>query len=60
MEKKMKMEDDLNLFENGRRHNFIENGRRPQKKIQPKTIKNKNNGCGTTPGNLVYYYLVCI
>ena len=47
------MEDDLNLFEKGRRHNFFENGRRPQKKMQPKTIKSKNNGCGTAPGNLV-------
>jgi len=22
--------------------------------MQPKTIKCKNNGCGTAPGNLVY------
>ena len=21
--------------------------------LQPKTVKNKNNGCGTAPGNLV-------
>ena len=27
------------------------------KKIkQPKTIKSKNNGCGTAPGNLVFIY----
>ena len=25
--------------------------------MQPKTIKNENNGCGTTPGNLVYTYV---
>ena len=49
------MEDDLNLFEKGRGHYFYENGRRPQKKMQPKTIKSKNNGCGTTPGNLGSY-----
>jgi hypothetical protein len=24
------MEDDLNIFENGRQHQFLENGRRPQ------------------------------
>ena len=47
------MEDDLNLFEKGRRPNFFENRRRPKKKMQPKTIKSKNNGCGTAPGNLV-------
>jgi hypothetical protein len=50
------------IFENGRRPQFFEKGRRPQffgkcktsKKImQPKTIKSKNNGCGTAPGNLV-------
>ena len=51
------MEDDLNLFEKGRRPNFFENRRRPQKKImQPKTIKSKNNGCGTAPGNLVFIH----
>ena len=32
-------------------------GRRPQKKMQPKTIKSKNNGCGTASGNLVSYIL---
>ena len=38
------MEDDLNSFEKGRRPQFLENARRPQKKImQPKTIKSKNN-----------------
>ena len=52
------MEDDLNLFEKGRRPNFFENRRRPQqKKIQPKTIKSKNNGCGTAPGNLVCNFI---
>ena len=29
------MEDDLNLFEKGRRPNLFENRRRPQKKMQP-------------------------
>ena len=24
--------------------------------MQPKTIKSKNNGCGTAPGNLVYIH----
>ena len=41
------MEDDLNFFDKGRR---------PQKTMQPKTSKSKNNGCGTAPGNLVYMY----
>ena len=26
-----------------------------EKVLQPKTIKNKNNGCGTAPGNLVFH-----
>ena len=26
--------------------------------MQPKTIKSKNNGCGTTPGNLVDIHLI--
>ena len=34
--------------------NFFENGKRPQKKMQPKTIGSKINGNGTAPGNLVY------
>ena len=25
--------------------------------MQPKTIKSKNKGCGTAPGNLVYIYI---
>ena len=42
------------FFENGRQPQFFVNGRRPQQKImQPKTIKSKDNGCGTAPGNLV-------
>ena len=49
------MEDNLNLFEKGRRPNFFENRRRLQKKMQQKTIKSKNNGCGTAPGNLVIH-----
>jgi hypothetical protein len=64
------MEDDLNIFKNGRRPRFFLNGRRPQFFGQQKTqtkrklnnatrnIKNSNNGCGTAPGNLVpYIYL---
>ena len=37
---------------------FFLNGRGPQKQLmQPKTIENGNNGCGTAPGNLVMYIL---
>jgi hypothetical protein len=42
------MEDDLNFFEKAR----------PQKKMQPKTITSKNNGCGTAPGNLVIQIII--
>jgi hypothetical protein len=28
--------------------------------MQPKTIKIKNNGCGTAPGNLVYGLMIHI
>ena len=28
-----------------------------KKLMQPKTIKSKYNGCGTAPGNLVYYII---
>jgi hypothetical protein len=38
----------------GRRSQFFENGKQPQKKIQPKTIESKTKGCGTAPGNLVF------
>ena len=55
------MEHNLNLFVKGRPPNFFENRRGPQKKImQPKTIKSKNNGCGTAPGNLVIYFLCSV
>ena len=47
------MEDDLNLFEKGRRPNFLKIEDDLKKKMQPKKIKSKNNGCGTAPGNLV-------
>ena len=30
-----------------------------EKVLQPKTIKNKNNGCGTAPGNLVLDFSLC-
>ena len=29
-----------------------------QKIMQPKTIKSKNNGCGTAPGNLVIHHIL--
>jgi hypothetical protein len=53
------MEDNLNFFEKGRRpHFFGKIVRQPQNKImQPKTIKSKNNCCGTAPGNLVLVYI---
>ena len=28
-----------------------------KKIMQPTTIKSKDNGCGTAPGNLVYIYM---
>ena len=30
-----------------------------KKIMQPTTIKSKNNGCGTAPGNLVMIFNVC-
>ena len=45
------------ILENGRQPQVIEKWKQPQKKMQPKTIKSKDNGCGTAPGNLVSYYL---
>ena len=51
------MEDDLNFFK-GRRPQFFSKWKTTSKKImQPKTIKTKNNGCGTAPGNLVTVYI---
>ena len=51
------MEDDLNFFEKGRRPQFFGKCKTTSKKImQPKTIKSKNNGCGTAPGNLVHQF----
>ena len=46
------MEVKFDIFENGRRpkKNQIKN----KESKQPKTNKNKNNGCGTAPGNLVW------
>ena len=37
---------------------FFINGRQPQTIMQPKTIKSKNIGCGTAPGNLVVHYKI--
>ena len=45
----LKMEDDLNFWDNLKK--IIQ-----QKAIKIKT-KNKSNGCGTAPGNLVFHYL---
>ena len=50
------MEDDLNLFERGRRLNIFKNETNLKKIMQPKTIKSKDNGCGTAPGNLVHIF----
>ena len=47
------MEDNLNLFERGRRLYVFKNENNLNKIMQPKTIKSKDNGCGTAPGNLV-------
>ena len=44
----LKMEDNLHFF-------LIEGDL--NKIMQPKTIKCKNNGCGTAPGNLVIPFL---
>ena len=41
------MEDDLNFF-------LMDDNLK--KIMQPKTIKSKNNDCGTAPGNLVITY----
>ena len=54
-----------NENENGRRpHFFLKkmtsifgNGRQPKNIMQPKTMKSKNNGCGTAPGNLVLIFI---
>ena len=48
------MEDNLNLFERGRRLYVFKNENNLKKIMQPKTIKSKDNSCGTAPGNLVY------
>ena len=49
------MEDELNCFEKGRRPQFLGKCKTTSKKIiQQKTIKSKNNGCGTAPSNLVF------
>ena len=53
----LKMEDNLNFFEKGRRPQFLRKCKTTSKKIiQPKTIKSQNNGCGTAPSNLVNIY----
>ena len=48
------MEDDLNIiFLKEDNINFLKMKDNLNKIMQPKTIKSKNNDCGTAPGNLV-------
>ena len=47
------MEDDLNFFKWKTTPIYLEMEDNLKKIIHPKTIKSKNNGCGTAPGNLV-------
>jgi hypothetical protein len=49
----LKKEDDLNLFERGRKLDVLKNENNLKKIMQPETIKSKDNGCGTAPCNLV-------
>ena len=50
------MEDDL-IFLKRKTTSILLKIEDDLKKIkQPKTIKSKNNDCGTAPGNLVYYH----
>ena len=51
------MEDDLNLFERGRKLDVLKNENNLKKIMQPETVKSKDNGCGTAPGNLVFIIL---
>ena len=47
------MEDDLNYFLKKEDDlNFLKMDDDLKKIMQPKTIKSKNNDCGTAPGNL--------
>ena len=50
------MEDDLNLFERGRKLDVLKNENNLKKIMQPETIKSKDNGCGTAPGKLVFLF----
>ena len=51
------MEDDLNYFLKKEDDlNFLKMDDDLKKIMQPKTIKSKNNDCGTAPGNLVLIY----
>ena len=62
------MEDDLNIFSKRKTTlifllkeddiNFLKMVDNLKKIMQPKTIKSKNNDCGTAPGNLVYKLFV--
>jgi hypothetical protein len=55
-----KNNNNLQYFKNGEDNpKNVENGKDLQtNKKQPQTIKSKNNGCGTAPGNmLLFFYL---
>jgi hypothetical protein len=50
----LQLEDDLNFFEKEENLNFWKMEDDLKKIMHRKTIKSKNNGCGTAPGNLVF------
>ena len=50
------MEDDLIFKKKEDDLNFLIMEDDLKKIVQPKTIKSKNNDCGTAPGNLVFRY----
>ena len=57
MPPKINKSKNNNIFENRKQTNFFKKEDDPKKIMQPKSIKSKNNGCGTAPGNLVNYIL---
>ena len=52
-----KMEDDINFFKGRRPHFFFKWMTTFKNIMQLKTIKSKNNDCGTAPGNLVSSFI---
>ena len=49
------MENDLNIiFKTEDDINYLKMEDNLKNIMQPKTIKSKNNDCGTAPGNLVF------